>query len=114
MIIPAFFIFHPYGTLEIRGIGVAINILSLAGHFSGVLPTIYYEQSKTIFKTFQKKVELHYCSKIYETHFQIRLSGKVFCRLLYLKTLSGISAPMKKRRERRPRRPSTRLNESMS
>jgi len=42
-IIPAFFIFRPYGTLEIRGIAVAINILSLVGHFSGFLPTIYYE-----------------------------------------------------------------------
>jgi len=57
IIITVFFIFRPYGTLEIIGNGVAINILSLAGHFSGFLPTIHYEQSKTIFKTFQKMVE---------------------------------------------------------
>jgi hypothetical protein len=62
MIIPAFFIFRPYGTLKIVENGVAINIWSIAGHFSGFLPTIYYEQSKTIFKTFQKMVDLHYCS----------------------------------------------------
>ncbi len=79
MIVPAFFIFRPYGTLKIIGNGVAINILSLAGHFSGFLPTIYYEQSKTIFKTFQKMVELHYCSKIYEKHFQIRLINPETC-----------------------------------
>ena len=35
IIITVFFIFRPYGTLEIIGNGVAINILSLAGHFSG-------------------------------------------------------------------------------
>jgi hypothetical protein len=34
LIIPAFFIFRPYGTLEIIGNGVAINILSIAGHWS--------------------------------------------------------------------------------
>jgi hypothetical protein len=56
MIILAFFIFRPYGTLEIIGNGVAINILSLAGHFSGFLPTIYYKESKTIFKTLLKQV----------------------------------------------------------
>jgi len=44
IIIPAIFICRPYGTLEIIGNGVAINILSLAGHFSGFLPKIHYEQ----------------------------------------------------------------------
>ena len=79
IIITVFFIFRPYGTLEITGNGVAINILSLAGHFSGFLPTIHYEQSKTIFKTFQKMVELHYFSKVYEKHFQLPLINPETC-----------------------------------
>ena len=43
IMIPAIFICRPYGTLEIIGNGVATNILSLAGHFSGFLPKIHYD-----------------------------------------------------------------------
>jgi len=94
IIIPAIFIFRPYGTLEIIGNGVATNILSLAGHFSGFLPTIHYEQSKTIFKTFQKMLDLHYFSKIYEKHFQIPLINPETCSVrnkIFIANLANIN-----------------------
>jgi len=54
MNIQAFFIFRPYGTLEIIGNGVAINILSLAGHFSGFFQRFIINRAKQFLKLSRK------------------------------------------------------------
>jgi hypothetical protein len=68
MIIPAFFIFRPYGTLEIIGKGVAIDILSLARQGYGFLGHIGKYNFEGFVKRFKSSPELE-CRRIYKKGF---------------------------------------------